>query len=72
VSPIPLRTNKKEDEIKREARNLLLVDLLIRTDFMEKAGTGIKRVTNACIKNGNEVNFEFSDSFWITMKSNVS
>lgn len=27
-----------------EARNRLLVDLLARTDFMEKAGTGIKRV----------------------------
>jgi len=37
---------------------------------MEKAGTGIKRVTNACVENGNEVNFEFSDSFWITIKSN--
>jgi len=48
----------------------LLVDLLARTDFMEKAGTGIKRVTNACIKNGNKVNFDFSDSFWVTIKSN--
>ena len=37
---------------------------------MEKAGTGIKRVTNACIKNGNKVNFDFSDSFWVTIKSN--
>jgi len=27
-----------------EARNRLLVDLLARTDFMEKAGTGVKRV----------------------------
>lgn len=26
---------------------------LARTDFMEKAGTGIKRITNACIRNGN-------------------
>ena len=37
-----------------------------------KAGTGIKRVTNACVENSNEVNFEFSDSFWVTMKSNVT
>ena len=36
---------------------------LARTDYMEKAGTGIKRVTDACVENGNEVNFEFSDSF---------
>ncbi len=57
---------------KSEARNRLLVDLLARTDFMEKAGTGIKRVTNACVENGNEVNFEFSDSFWVTMKTNVT
>ena len=36
----------------------------------QKAGTGIKRVTNACVENSNEVNFEFSDSFWVTIKSN--
>ncbi|NLB25748.1 MAG: HTH domain-containing protein [Bacteroidales bacterium] len=47
-------------------------DLLARTDFMEKAGTGIKRVTNACKENGNEVDFEFSDSFWVTIKSNIA
>ena len=61
---------KSEFGKKSEARNRLLVDLLARTDFMEKAGTGIKRVTNACIKNGNKVNFEFSDSFWITIETN--
>ena len=53
-----------------EARNRLLVDLLARTDFMEKAGTGIKRVKNACNDNGNEVNFHFTDAFWITIHSN--
>jgi len=57
---------------KSEARNRLLVDLLARTDFMEKADTGIKRVTNACIENGNKVDFEFSDSFWVTIYSNKS
>jgi len=61
---------KSEFGKKSEARNRLLVDLLARTDFMEKAGTGIKRVTDACVKNGNKVNFEFSDSFWITMETN--
>ena len=54
-----------------EARNRLLVDLLARTDFMEKAGTGIKRVTDACIDNGNKCTFNFSDAFWVTIKSNV-
>ena len=39
---------------------------------MEKAGTGIQRVTDACIKNNNKINFEFSDSFWVTMHSNVT
>jgi predicted HTH transcriptional regulator len=37
---------------------------------MEKAGTGIKRVRDACSDNGNEVNFNFTDAFWITMHSN--
>ena len=54
-----------------EARNRLLVDLLARTNFMEKAGTGIKRVSDACISNGNRVDFDFSDSFWITMHTNM-
>lgn len=62
---------KSEFGKKSESRNRLLVDLLARTDFMEKAGTGINRVTNACVENGNQVQFEFSDSFWITIKSNV-
>lgn len=61
---------KSEFGKKSEARNRLLVDLLARTDFMEKAGTGIKRVTNACIKNENDFHFDFSDSFWITLQSN--
>jgi ATP-dependent DNA helicase RecG len=61
---------KSEFGKKSEARNRLLVDLLARTDFMEKAGTGIKRVTNACVENGNMVNFEFSDSFWVTIQTN--
>ena len=63
---------KSEFGKKSEARNRLLVDLLARTDFMEKAGTGIKRVTDACVENSNEVIFEFSDSFWVTIKSNVT
>ncbi len=41
-----------------------------RTNFMEKAGTGIKPVADACKDNGNQVNFNFSDSFWVTISSN--
>jgi len=63
---------KTEFGKKSEARNRLLVDLLARTNFMEKAGTGIKRVTNACTKNGNKVSFDFSDSFWVTIESNIT
>jgi len=37
---------------------------------MEKAGTGVKRVRDACTDNGNKVDFRFTDSFWITMHSN--
>lgn len=53
-----------------EARNRLLVDLLARTDFMEKAGTGIKRLRDECKFNGNVCDFHFTDAFWITIESN--
>jgi len=53
-----------------EARNRLLADLLSRTHFMEKAGTGINRVTLACLENGNKLSFDFSDSFWVTINTN--
>jgi len=56
---------------KSESRNRLLADLLARTHLMEKAGTGIKRVTDACITNGNNIRFEFTDSFWVTIDTNL-
>ena len=37
---------------------------------MEKAGTGIQRITNACKVNGNNCIFDFTDVFWITIESN--
>jgi len=61
---------KKDFGKKSEARNRLLVDLLSRTDFMEKAGTGIQRVKNACLSNSNKILFDFTDSFWVTIESN--
>ena len=36
-------------------RNRLLVDLLSRTNLMERAGTGIKRIKDACVLNKNNV-----------------
>ena len=54
-----------------EARNRLLADLLTRTKYMEKAGTGIKRVKDACAENGNKCVFDFNDAFWVTIHSNI-
>jgi ATP-dependent DNA helicase RecG len=54
---------KDEFWIRSEPRNKLLVDLLARTDFMEKAGTGIKRIKDGCFENNNKVLFSFSDTF---------
>lgn len=61
---------KKDFGKRSEVRNRLLADLLIRTEFMEKAGTGIQRITNACKVNGNNCIFDFTDAFWITIESN--
>jgi ATP-dependent DNA helicase RecG len=63
---------KNEFGKRSEARNRLLVDLLVRTDFMEKAGTGIQRIKDACKANNNTCDFNFSDAFWLTMHSNFS
>ncbi len=61
----------KEDFGNRsEVRNRLLADLLSRTIYMEKAGTGIRRVKDACRANDNIVNFDFTDAFWVTIHSN--
>ena len=61
----------KEDFGNRsEVRNRLLADLLSRTIYMEKAGTGIKRVKDACKVGNNIVSFNFTDAFWITIYSN--
>lgn len=37
---------------------------------MEKAGTGIRRVIDACEANKNTLEFDFTDAFWITLNSN--
>jgi len=37
---------------------------------MEKAGTGIQRVKDACSSNGNKILFDFTDSFWVTIETN--
>jgi predicted HTH transcriptional regulator len=53
-----------------EQRNRLLVDLLSKTSYMEKVGTGINRIKNSCNENGNKVFFEFDDSFFVNILTN--
>jgi ATP-dependent DNA helicase RecG len=57
---------------KSELRNRLLADLLSRTSFMERVGTGIKRIEDVCNKNKNLVEFNISDSFFVEIHSNLS
>jgi predicted HTH transcriptional regulator len=63
---------KEEFGKRSEARNRLLSDLLSRTEFMEKAGTGIKRVRDACKANSNKVEFDFTDAFWTVIHTNIT
>jgi len=62
--------NAKEFGRKSEARNRLLADLLARTKYMEKVGTGIRRIKKACKRNHNLVKFSFLSSFWVEFYSN--
>jgi len=52
-------------------RNRLIADLIARTYFMEKAGTGIKRIQTYSKKNGNNVNFNINEFFFVEI-NNVS
>ncbi|MBI2629851.1 putative DNA binding domain-containing protein [Candidatus Pacearchaeota archaeon] len=45
-------------------RNRLLADLLSRTNFMEKAGTGIKRIRDACALNNNKVEIKPLETYF--------
>ena len=63
--------DEKDLGIKSEPRNRLLADLLSKTKYMEKVGTGIKRIKDACSLNGNKIEFAFSDSFWVKIYSNI-
>ncbi|MFW6014774.1 MAG: RNA-binding domain-containing protein [Candidatus Nanoarchaeia archaeon] len=54
-----------------ELRNRLLADLLSRTEYMEKVGTGIKRINEACKENNNKIEFDFTDTFWVEIFSNA-
>ena len=45
-------------------RNRLLVDLLSRTNLMERAGTGIKRIRDACALNKNKVEIKPLETYF--------
>ncbi|MFH0923979.1 MAG: ATP-binding protein [Candidatus Falkowbacteria bacterium] len=53
--------DEKDFGRKSELRNRLIADLLSRTIYVEKAGTGIERIKNACLSNGNKVDFTFRE-----------
>ena len=50
-------------------RNRLIADLLSKTIYMERAGTGIERIKNFCKNNGNKVEFDFDSSCFFTIIS---
>jgi ATP-dependent DNA helicase RecG len=52
-------------------RNRLIADLLARTVYMEKVGTGINRIKSFCNKNDNKVEFDIGgNNFRISIFSN--
>jgi len=55
---------KEEFGIMSYPRNRLLADILSRTLFMEKAGTGIKRMKTESRSNRNELEIDFSEYFY--------
>lgn len=48
-------------------RNKLIADLLSKTFYMEKVGTGIKRIERDCKQNNNHIEFDFSDDFFFSI-----
>ena len=61
---------KEEFGTVSKPRNTLLADLLSRTYFMEKVGTGIKRIQEECKKNNNKVEIKPTDHhFHITFSA---
>jgi ATP-dependent DNA helicase RecG len=51
-------------------RNRLLADLLSKTIFMEKVGTGIRRIRKFCLENNNEIDIMPGDTYFsVEMKS---
>ena len=45
-------------------RNRLLADLLSKTIFMEKIGTGIRRIRKFCLENNNDIDIKPGDTYF--------
>lgn len=64
--------SKKEFGTRSRLRNRLIADLLSRTVFMERVGTGIKRIKESCEQNKNSVEFKLTEKdFFVIIKSEV-
>jgi len=62
--------SKQEFGTTSRLRNRLIADLLSKTVFMEKVGTGIKRIKANCEKNKDKVEFKLAKSdFFVILKS---
>ena len=62
--------SKKEFGTRSRLRNRLIADLLSRTVFMERVGTGIKRIKESCEQNKNSVEFKLTEKdFFVIIKS---
>ena len=48
-------------------RNKLIADLLSKTFYMEKVGTGIKRIERDCKENNNHIEFDFTSDFFFSI-----
>ena len=64
--------SKEEFGTTSRLRNRLIADLLSKTSFMEKVGTGIKRIKANCKENKNELEFKLAkNDFFVILKSDM-
>ena len=68
VSPggLPSGLNKQEFGIKSVRRNHLIADLLARTRYIEKAGTGIERIKIDAANHGCKLDISYDEN-WVTV-----
>lgn len=70
-NPGGLMFNKNKFGMTSIPRNRLMADLLSKSFYMEKVGTGIKRIQRDCAQNNNKIEFDFADDlFFVVFTSN--